>query len=55
MKKIIFLINILLPQEGLQYLIKNRVFLLKNLARSAIGGKKTRFLRELCVNLGLAG
>ncbi|AFZ07513.1 hypothetical protein Osc7112_3125 [Oscillatoria nigro-viridis PCC 7112] len=43
MKKIIFLINILLPQEGLQYLSKNRVFYPKIWLHLRSGVKKPGF------------
>jgi hypothetical protein len=55
MKTIIFLINILLPKQGLQHLGKNRVFYQKNWLYLCSWAKKTRFLREVFVTLGLAG
>jgi len=55
MKTIIFLINILLPKQGLQHLGKNRVFYHKTWLDLRSRVKKTRFLREVCVTLGLAG
>ena len=55
MKTIIFLINILLPKQGLQHLGKNRVFYHKNWLDMRSWVKKTRFLREVCLTLGLAG
>ena len=55
MKTIIFLINILLPKHGLQHLGKNRVFYHKTWLDLRSWVKKTRFLREVFVTLGLAG
>ena len=54
MKIIIFLINILLPKQGLQHLGKNRVFYHKTWLDMRFWVKKTRFLRKVCVTLGLA-
>ena len=54
MKTIIFLINILLPKQGLQHLGKNRVFYHKTWLYLRSWVKKTRFLREVFVTLGLA-
>jgi hypothetical protein len=55
MKTIIFLINILLPKQGLQHLGKNRVFYHKTWLYLCSWVKKTRYLREVFVTLGLAG
>jgi hypothetical protein len=55
MKTIIFFINILLPKQGLQHLGKNRVFYDKTWLYLCSWVKKTRFLREVFVTLGLAG
>lgn len=55
MKTIIFFINILLPKQGLQHLGKNRVFYPKTWLDMRSWVKKTRFLREVCLTLGLAG
>ena len=55
MKTIIFLINILLPQQGLQHLVKNRVFYDKTWLYLRSWVKKNRFMREVCLTLGLAG
>ena len=55
MKTIIFFINILLPKQGLQHLGKNRVFYDKTWLYLRSWVKKTRFLREVFVTLGLAG
>ena len=55
MKTIIFLINILLPNQGLQHLGKNRVFYDKTWLDLRSWVKKTLFLREVCLTLGLAG
>ena len=55
MKTIIFLINILLQKQGLQHLGKNRVFYHKTWLDLRSWVKKTRFLREVFVTLGLAG
>ena len=55
MKTIIFLINILLPKQELQHLGKKRIFYDKTWLDMRSWVKKTRFLREVCVTLGLAG
>ena len=55
MKTIIFFINILLPKQRLQHLGKNRVFYHKTWLYLRSWGKKTRFLTEVFVTLGLAG
>jgi len=55
MKTIIFFINILLPKQRLQHLGKNRVFYDKTWLYLRSRVKKTRFLREVCLTLGLAG
>ena len=55
MKTIIFLINIFLPKQGLQHLGKNRVFYHKTWLYLRSWVKKTQFLREVFVTLGLAG
>lgn len=55
MKTILFFIKILLPKQGLQHLGKNRVLYHKTWLYLRSWVKKTRFLREVCVTLGLAG
>ncbi|WP_333139571.1 hypothetical protein [Microcoleus sp. B13-B6] len=54
MKTIIFFDKYTFAQAGITTLRQKPGFLAKNLAASVLRGEKTRFLRELGVNLGLA-
>lgn len=55
MKTIIFFDKYTFAEGGITTLRQKPGFLPKNLVPSVILGEKTRFIRELCVNLGLAG
>jgi hypothetical protein len=55
MKTIIFFHKYTFAQARITALRQKSGFLPKNLAVSVILGKKTQFLREVCVTLGLAG